>query len=86
MPKQGENPLWNYFKISNEDVTKAVCILCRKNLSRGSKDPHKMTTKMTEWMKMNGKEESGFSTSLLCTATLVPPLFHLTAKYCAPVW
>ena len=44
MPKQGENPLWDYFEISNEDVNKAVCILCKKNLSRGSKDPHKMTT------------------------------------------
>ena len=41
MPKQGKNPLQNYFKISIEDVSIAVCILCRKNLSRGSKDPHK---------------------------------------------
>ena len=31
MPKQGENPLWDYFKISNEDVSKAVCILCKKD-------------------------------------------------------
>ena len=44
MPKQGENILWDYFKIGNEDVSKAVCILCQNNLSRGSKDPHKMTT------------------------------------------
>ena len=43
MSKQGKNPLWDYFKISNEDVSKAVCILCKKNLSRGRKDPHKMT-------------------------------------------
>ena len=42
--KQGENPLWDYFKISNKDVSIAVCILCKENLSRGSKDPHKMTT------------------------------------------
>ena len=44
MPKQGKNPLWDYFKISNEDVSIAVCILCKNSLSRGSKDPHKMTT------------------------------------------
>ena len=44
MPKQGENHLWGYFKISNEDASKAVCKLCKKKLSRGSKDPHKMTT------------------------------------------
>ena len=44
MPKQGKNPLWDYFKISNEDVGIAVCILCKNSLSRGSKDPHKMIT------------------------------------------
>ena len=44
MLKQGENLLWDYFKISNEDVSIAVCIFCKKNLSRRSKDPHKMTT------------------------------------------
>lgn len=44
MPKKSDNPLWDYFKVSDEDVSKAVCILCKKNLSRGSKDPHKMTT------------------------------------------
>ena len=31
MAKQGENPLWDYFKISNEDASKAVFILCKKN-------------------------------------------------------
>ena len=36
MIKQSENSLWDYFKISNEDVSKAVCILCKKNLSKGS--------------------------------------------------
>ena len=33
MFKQGENPLWDYFKISNEDVSKAVCILCKVTLA-----------------------------------------------------
>ena len=47
MSKQGENPLWDYFKISDEDVKKAVCILCKKNLSRGGRNPHKMTTTTT---------------------------------------
>ena len=61
MTKQGENPL--YFKISNEDVSKAVCILCKKNLSRGCKDPHKMTTTTNLW------KNSGFSTSLAITLT-----------------
>ena len=45
MPRQCENPLWDYFKISNEDVSKVVCIFCKKNLSRESKDPYKTTTK-----------------------------------------
>ena len=51
MPKQGENPLQDYFKVSNEDVNKTVCILCNKNLSRGSKDPHKMTTTAKFWLQ-----------------------------------
>ena len=46
MPKESKNPLWNYFKISNENVSESVSILCKKNLSRGGKDPHKMTTKI----------------------------------------
>ena len=59
MPKQGENSLWDYFKISNEVVSKAVCILCKKNLSRKTKDPHKITT------------TTSFGTSLvICEATL----------------
>ena len=36
MPKQDENPLQDYFKISNEDVSKAVCKLWKNYLSRGS--------------------------------------------------
>ena len=44
MLKQGENSLWDYSKISNEDVGKAVCIRFKKNLSRESKDCCKMTT------------------------------------------
>ena len=59
MLKQGENPLWDYFKISNEDASKAVCILCKKNLSRGSKDFHKMTT------TTNFCRSFGFGTSLV---------------------
>ena len=39
-----KNPLWNYFKVSDEDVGKAICILCKKILSRGSKDAHNMST------------------------------------------
>ena len=57
MPKQGENPLWDYFKISNEDVSIAICILCKNNLSRGSKDPHKP--------KLQLRQNSGFGTSLI---------------------
>ena len=44
MPKKSGNPLWDYFKVSDEDISKALCILRKKNLSRGSKEPHKMTT------------------------------------------
>ena len=44
MPKQGEKRSWDYFKISNKDVSIAFCILPKNNLSKGSKDPHKMTT------------------------------------------
>jgi hypothetical protein len=44
MPKKSNNPVWDYFKVNDEDASKAVCILCKKNLSRGSKDPHKMST------------------------------------------
>ena len=44
MPKQSPNPLWDYFKVRDEGCSKAECILCKKLLSRGSKDPHKMTT------------------------------------------
>ena len=61
MPKQGENPLWDYFKINNEDVSKAVCILYKKTLSRGSKDPHKMIT------TTNLCQNSGFGTFLILT-------------------
>ena len=43
MPKTS-NPIWDYFKVKEDDISKAVCILCKKNLSRGSKEPHKMTT------------------------------------------
>ena len=39
MPKQSGNPLWDYFKVNDEDASKAVCILCKKSLSRGSKEP-----------------------------------------------
>jgi uncharacterized phage-associated protein len=41
---RSKNPLWNYFKVSDEDVGKAICILCKKTLSRGSKDAHNMST------------------------------------------
>ncbi|XP_065680644.1 zinc finger BED domain-containing protein 4-like [Hydra vulgaris] len=41
---ESKNPLWNYFKVSDEDVGKAICILCKKILSRGSKDAHNMST------------------------------------------
>ena len=42
MPKQSGNPLWDYFKV-NEDASKAVCILCKKSLFRGSKEPLQFT-------------------------------------------
>nr|XP_047145523.1 zinc finger BED domain-containing protein 4-like [Hydra vulgaris] len=41
---RSKNPLWNHFKVSDEDVGKAICILCKKILSRGSKDAHNMST------------------------------------------
>ncbi|XP_047124279.1 zinc finger BED domain-containing protein 6-like [Hydra vulgaris] len=46
---RSKNPLWNYFKVSDEDVAKyadgkAICILCKKILSRGSKNAHNMST------------------------------------------
>ena len=39
MPKQSGNPLWDYFKVNDEETSKAVCILCKKSLPRGSKEP-----------------------------------------------
>ena len=58
--EQGENPLWDYFKISNEGVSKTVCILCEKNLSKRSKDPHEVTTTATNFCR-----NFGFGTSLI---------------------
>ena len=28
--KESANPLWDYFKISEEDVSKTMCIFCKK--------------------------------------------------------
>ena len=52
MPAQNDNLLWDYSKVNNEDVSKAVCMLCKKNLSRGCKDPLKIsTTKVQDRLK-----------------------------------
>ena len=32
MPKQSSNPLWDYFKVYDEDASKVECILCKKSL------------------------------------------------------
>ena len=68
MPKQSKNPLWDYFKISYEDVRIAVCILCKKNLSRWSKDPHKMTTTTNLFQSFS----QSFGTSLIVTSDVEP--------------
>jgi len=39
-----QNPLWEYFCIDKEDSSKAICKICKQKISRGSKNPHKMTT------------------------------------------
>ena len=39
MSKQSGSPLWNYFKVNDKVTSKTVCILCKKSLSRGNKEP-----------------------------------------------
>ena len=38
-----KNIIWDYFKVCDIDKSKAICIVCKKILSRGSADPHKQT-------------------------------------------
>lgn len=47
MPKtlaSNRSIIWDYFKEYENDRSKAICIICKKILSRGSSDPHKQTT------------------------------------------
>lgn len=38
-----KNIIWDYFTVCESDKSKAICIFCKKMLSRGSTDPHKQT-------------------------------------------
>ena len=71
MPKQDENPIWDYFKISNEDVSKAVCILCKKTIIKWEQGPSQNdnNNKLLEKLWQSSLwQNSGFGTSLLYSA------------------
>ena len=42
---QRRSPIWLYFEVKTTDISKAVCKLCKYEVSRGSDIPKKMTTK-----------------------------------------
>ena len=42
---QRRSPIWLYFEVKTTDISKAVCKLCKYEVSRGSDVPKKMTTK-----------------------------------------
>ena len=44
MPKQGENPLWDYFKISNKNVSMQPAYFAKIIYQEGARKLTKMTT------------------------------------------
>ena len=73
MLKQGKNPLWDYFKISNENISIAVCIRCKKDFIKRKQNPlqnddnNKFLSKPKLWFQQN----SGFSTSIVLDCTVL---------------
>ncbi|CAH1960188.1 unnamed protein product [Acanthoscelides obtectus] len=43
MSQRERNPIWQFFEKSTNDLSKAVCKICKKSLSLGSQEPKKQT-------------------------------------------
>ncbi|CAH1997699.1 unnamed protein product [Acanthoscelides obtectus] len=39
MSQRERNPIWQFFEKSTNDLSKAVCKICKKSLSLGSQEP-----------------------------------------------
>lgn len=49
--------VWNYFKVSENDVTKAVCVLCKSEISRGGTGKTASTSAMLKHLKFKHNGE-----------------------------
>ena len=86
-PRTKKNPVWDYFCIDEEDSSKAICNLCEQKISRGSKNPHKITaSSLTNHLKNRHKSVHATLKSFTTSETSEKPSEQSkVTKFCLKV-